>query len=166
MHGEHWNISRLGSFCFDKIINQSSPSFLDELTFSGTLIFLSWSIFDIYTPFLKLACKMEHSKLAENLTVTRNVIITYVLDRTWLVLCPKTRFAVPVGASCYLSQTVFSICCLITLKSNIWDLLPECIAYNWSFWFLDFSSLPQPFWILILSLNVPHFSQAQVALFI
>lgn len=64
---------------------------------------------------------MEHSKLAENLTVTRNVIITYVLDRTWLVLCPKTRFAVPVGASCYLSQTVFSICSLITL-SQIFEI--------------------------------------------
>lgn len=167
MYGEHWNTSGLGSCCFDKIINQSSPSFPYELMFSGTLIFLSWSVFDICTPFLKLACKMEHSKLAENLTVTRNVISTCILDKHGQYYIPKQDllFLWMLHAPDCVMWSYFLCLQPNNSKSYIWGLLPESIAFSWSCWFLGYSSLPQPFWILVLSLRSPHLSQPQVAFF-
>lgn len=128
----------------------------------GHLILLSWSILDIYTSLLRLPCTTEHSWLTESRTVTRNTISTCILDRIWLVLNPKTRFAVSGGVSCCQlchPKTVFSLCNLIT-PSHIFGVC--CIAFNWSCCSVDFSGLPQPFWILIPSLNSHHLSQAQV----
>lgn len=89
--------------------------------YSGTAVFVTWNIFDIY--------------FSQNLPARQGCF--------WL---------------CYLR--LFSLCNPVTLKSCIWGLLPECLTFSWSCWFLGFSTSPQPFWILtcpwILLTSVRH----------
>lgn len=131
------------------------------------MFFLSWNILDVYTFILKHGCKRERSKLANNSTATANAI-TYILDQACLLLHPKIRFVITVAAAGSFISACFLYLQSNNCKSYMRSLLPECIAFNWLYWFffLDSPSLSQSFWIPVLTLNVLQLSWVQMAGFL